>query len=229
VRTNLRTACTLVILLFLAAGLTWWLSGDSLARSRSPDANQGAMPYELLFQSEPPPTEPTATLEPTVEPFPTSEQPGATPTLTPTSTATTAFPGAVTPAGSPAPVGTLQPTSTPILSMPEPTMEISPTSAEPASVPTAPGYLPPPTLTSRDALLTDRPPLVGPALLAATSEPQPEPSPDAGTSTGAASGLAGLIDEGLVTFGYAWLCCGVFLLLGVALVLLWLARRGKHS
>lgn len=97
--------------------------------------------------------------------------------------------------------------------------------AEPMSLP--PGFLPAPTLTNPDALLplppaVGQPPLVGPAV------PPPEPSPVPTSSVSAVPSAAQLIDNAIVALSYAWLCCGVALLVLGAAVLVWLARRSAR-
>jgi hypothetical protein len=222
VRTNPRIAWTLAILVFLAAALTWWLSGDALARS--------ALPYELLFQSEIPTEIPTTEPSPTFEPSPTLEPLTLTATLTATAWATSELPETVVPEPSATLEGPVEPTATAAALVPVPAPETPLITPEQPPVPTAPGYLPPPTLTSRDVTPTGQPQVAGSAPPAAvTPAPQPEPVSGSGESPSAVPGLGRLIDEGLVTLGYAWLCCGVFVLLGAALVLFWLARRGKRS
>lgn len=97
----------------------------------------------------------------------------------------------------------------------------APMAAPPTADSKAPGFLPPPTLSapgSRPQSLLPGPaqPLVAP--------PAPRPTP---TPTGApndALTLARLIDAAIIAVSYIWLCCGVFILIGVTLGLVWLAR-----
>ena len=101
-----------------------------------------------------------------------------------------------------------------------------PTAVQPPTAAVAPsGFLPAPTLTNPDGLLpapsTAQPPLVGPAV----SPVEPTPLPDTGSG---APGVAELIDNGIVAFSYVWLCCGALFLGLLALVVVWLTRRGAR-
>ncbi len=126
------------------------------------------------------------------------------------------------------------PTDTPAAAQPSPTPTISGLSTAtpaPAAAPTTTvsdppaGFLPAPTLTNPDTLLplpsTAQPPLVGPAV--APAEPTSEPDAASGVT-----GVAELIDNGIVAFSYLWLCCGALVLGLLALVVVWLARRGSR-
>ncbi len=101
-----------------------------------------------------------------------------------------------------------------------------PTAVLPPTVAVAPsGFLPAPTLTNPDGLLpvpsVAQPPLVGPAASPAESTPLPD------TGSGV-PGAAELIDNSIVAFSYLWLCCGALLLGLLALVAVWLSRRGSR-
>jgi hypothetical protein len=135
-----------------------------------------------------------------------------------------------------------EPSSTPTVTVersPSPTaaIESSPSPTAPVYLPptpvypkpSAPGYLPPPTLVNpgpsapgRPSLLGpgDQPPLVGPAV------PLPEPTPTPAPAE--APGPAELIDSAIVALGYVWLCCGVLFLVVAALTVVWLARRSRR-
>jgi hypothetical protein len=41
--------------------------------------------------------------------------------------------------------------------------------------------------------------------------------------------LAALIDRGVLTLGYLWLCCGVLALIGAAVALFWFFRRSRRG
>jgi hypothetical protein len=116
--------------------------------------------------------------------------------------------------------------------IPRPTAAITATtSAPPLQVePAIPGYLPPPTLSvpgGRSAPLLPDPgqPLVAPRM----PTPSLQVAPIDPAQTAAAQGLAQLIDTVVVAFGYAWLCCGVIVLMGATLILVWLVRRSKRT
>ena len=105
-----------------------------------------------------------------------------------------------------------------------------PVPQEPQIQPTAPGYLPPPTLSAPGGALPPLlpgpgQPLVAPPVPTATRSPVPanETQPDNTLA------LAHLIDSGVMAVSYLWLCCGVLVLAGAALILVWLVRRGKRA
>ena len=41
--------------------------------------------------------------------------------------------------------------------------------------------------------------------------------------------MAGLIDMAIMALGYLWLCCGVVLLIGATLIIVWLMRRRQQA
>jgi len=213
VRDNPRAGFVLLLLAFLALGLSWALWGQGSARA--------VQPYDVLFQSE----IPTPTLTATFEPSLTLQPPGL-PVVTATPTTFSPAPIQPTPTSGPLPLPTtavpfFQATATPVFSTPLPAP--SPTPTGPA--PTAPGYLPPPTLTSNEP--TPSPAPNDPAL---AIEPVSTPEASSGSSgfLGVNRGrLARLIDRVVVLFSYAWLCCGALTLSGVGLLLFWLIRRSR--
>lgn len=115
------------------------------------------------------------------------------------------------------------------------TRPVSPTVA-PTQPPAAPppaqtpsGFLSPPTLSApggQPPSLLPGPgqPLVAPR--APTIAPRATPAPTAAENDALA--VARLIDSGIVLLSYVWLCCGVFVLIGATLILVWLARRGQR-
>ena len=226
----------LVCLFFLAAAVTWSLSGGAVARSETQ--------LDTLFQSQ------QAT--PTSQPDEDTATPdtAASPTSTPSATATT---GPTTPL-SPTPSATAKTTAqvrpgvtitasavlTPVpttpseLATPLATEPLEPTTAPvpsaPPSQPTAAGFLPPPTLTSPDTPTPGPSPALQPAvetpLAARTAIPQEGPPRGPGALLPV---LAGWVNSGLVAVSYAWLFCGVLFLAGLVLGLAWLARRNRRS
>jgi hypothetical protein len=126
------------------------------------------------------------------------------------------------------PAGFETPTTVPTPPLPS-ELEITPTPVGVASP--VPGFLPPPTLSlpggnpggSAPSLLPGpQPPLAAP--LAPPAERQPAP---ANSQAEDVLDVAQLIDAGVVALGYIWLCCGALALIGTALVLAWLFRRGR--
>jgi hypothetical protein len=100
-----------------------------------------------------------------------------------------------------------------------------------AESPVAPGFLPPPTLTSPGAL----PPRGFPSLLpgpqpplAAPAVPPAAAAPDTTGAVSQVPSVAQLIDNSIIVISYAWLCCGVLTLMGATLVLVWLIRRSQR-
>ncbi len=143
-------------------------------------------------------------------------------TVTPTLTITGTRQGAPTPLAS-------QPlTTSGQITLPAPSPRpaaAAPAVALPQGEDKAPGFLPPPTLSAPDGRL--QPLLPGPGQpLVAPPAPTPaqRPTPAAPTKTSEALSLARLIDTGIVALSYVWLCCGVFVLIGTTLLLVWLAR-----
>lgn len=207
VRTHLRTARNLTGLVLLAVALAWIVSAKAVANStfQSP-------PFESPVETE----TTTATNAPTVTATPS---PSGGPIRGPGETAT------------PPPTPIFQATETPIeTSTPFPT-PLPLATETPAETPTPPGYLPPPTLTSPGTPV--------PAQLSVPSlgvPPQrgrtPTPPRDAESQPGSSRiflGLARLIDQAVIALGYLWLCCGVFVLLAVGGILVWLVRRGQRT
>lgn len=204
----------LILIALLTLALTWAVSDGVSARS--------------TFQSEPVSSVPTlapATATPTQPPAASTRAATATPTpaatafntFTPVATGFTALTPAQTPSMTPRGAET----STPSPTLPEP----APILQTPAAAPSAPGFLPPPTLTNPGAFLPGRAtqsPLVGPAAQPA----QPAAATDAGV-TPEAPGPAQLIDSGIVALSYLWMCCGGIVLVVAALVVVWLARRSR--
>lgn len=198
-RSRPQTVPSLIAVTLLAVALTAAMSGGVVARS--------------TFQLSP--LEPTAT--PEVAEF-TPEPPGMPEAIEPTSEL-------------PDTDETIAPTPPPP-AMPEPvepTPELPPGDEAEPIIPTAPDYLPPPTLTDPDSLVPGRqpplrpngqPPLVGPAA------PPPEATPRPVTSD--VPSPAQLIDNSVVALSYVWLCCGALALAGAAVALVWLARRSKR-
>jgi len=45
----------------------------------------------------------------------------------------------------------------------------------------------------------------------------------------ATSSLARLIDLGVIAVSYVWLCCGIFVLIGTTVLLVWLARGKRRA
>lgn len=202
-----------------ALALTWAVSDGVFARSTfqsdpftsapPPVETATATPTQYVPPSAPPTL--TATATQVLPPTPTNTLvPGRTPTATLSATVT---PRAVD-------------TATPAPILPEPTSGFLPTVA----APTAPGFLPPPTLTNPDSLLPGRstlpqaggqPPLGGPAV-------RPAETAAADAVTPEAAGPAQLIDSGIVALSYLWLCCGFIFLVVAALTVIWLARRSRN-
>jgi hypothetical protein len=52
----------------------------------------------------------------------------------------------------------------------------------------------------------------------------PRATPTAANKANEASSLARLIDTAIIALSYVWLCCGIFVLIGTTLLLVWLAR-----
>lgn len=144
---------------------------------------------------------------------------GLSPTITATLTVTGTRQAALTP-----PAATLTrtgPTTQPAAS-PRPPAE-APLAAPPPGDGKAPGFLPPPTLSAPGSRL--QPLLPGPGQpLVAPPAPALRPTPTPTVSADDASSLARLIDTAIVALSYAWLCCGIFVLIGVTVGLVWLAR-----
>jgi hypothetical protein len=147
--------------------------------------------------------------------------PGITPTLTITGTR---------PAGLPSPTTQLvTATQTVTSAAPSPQPPTAAPPAAPAVAPPgdgkAPGFLPPPTLSAPGG--RPQPLLPGPGQpLVAPPAPTlaPRATPAAANQTGEASSLARLIDAAIIALSYVWLCCGIFVLIGTTLLLVWLAR-----
>jgi hypothetical protein len=163
---------------------------------------QSPLPTDTATLTVPVPPTPQASSVPAtlVPPPPTSDGQAPVPTLPPTSP--TNPPGAATPPAVPA--GRL--------------------------TPNAAGFLPPPTFSAPgSALATLLPgpqqPLVAPAI--PTSEPAGTATDD--PNSGGVPGVAQLIDNGVMALSYVWLCCGILVLLGATLILVWLARRSRRS
>jgi hypothetical protein len=207
VRTHLRTAKLLALLVLLAAALTWIVSGKVVATST----------FQSPFESGLPP--------PTVEPsaLPTDT---ATPALEPTSlftpaTATDTATSALTPT---APAAPDTPVPAPTLTSP-PTPEVT---SEPSASPTPAGFLPPPTLTSPGTPVLDGPSAPLPRELPVRAAPTETPTrSESQAGTDFSTTLAGLIDQGVLALGYLWLCCGVLALIGIGGALLWFIRRSR--
>lgn len=115
------------------------------------------------------------------------------------------------------------------------TRPVSPTVAPeppPPALPpvqTPPGFLPPPTLSAPGGQLPPLLPGPGQPLVAPrvpTAVPQVTPAATAAEDDALA--VARLIDSGIVLLSYVWLCCGVFVLIGATVILVWLARRGQR-
>jgi hypothetical protein len=131
----------------------------------------------------------------------------------------------------------LLPTNTPEVFIPEPVLRVdtpAPILPEapiiepllPEAAPGVPGFLPAPTLTNPDDLLSgsalsqgSRPPLSGAAAPVEEAEPTPIPAP---------AGAAQLIDSAVMLLGYAWLCCGAALLALAVVAFVWLMRRSAR-
>ncbi len=203
---------TLVVLILLAVTLAFSLPGDRVARALFDSPPPTETPTPTATPTETPESAATGTAEPTAEPTLLLTQ-----TITPEATAEEALPTPATPAPG-------DETQTPA---PE-----TPTPAEPASVaPVAPGFLPPPTLTSPDALGPGGFPSLRPNSglpLAGPAAPLPAPAPKPETALSDVPSAAQLIDNGVVALSYLWLCCGVFFLIGATLGLVWLVRRSRR-
>lgn len=203
-RTHLRTANLLALLVLVAVALTWLISGraGATAAFQSPNPFQS----ELVTPTVEPSASPTGTAYPvstTISPpAPTLE-----PTLEPTQEAT--------------PQPTLQPTP--------PTLEAT---LEPTMSPTPPGFLPPPTLTSPGtpvpAVAASRLPGELPVRVAPTGTPT-STGTSSPTQTNVTATLARLIDQGVLAVGYLWLCCGILALVGVGGALVWSFRRARRG
>lgn len=91
----------------------------------------------------------------------------------------------------------------------------------------APGFLPAPTLSAPDSQLPSL--LPGPSRpLVAPPAPTPRPTPATDNAANDPSALARLIDTIIIALSYIWLCCGIFVLIGVTLGLVWLARSKRR-
>ena len=206
-----RSIVHLLLLLVATLGLILLMRG-SIAIARS------------TFQTpiDTPVTQPTATpvLAVTDTPVP---QPTDTPVPpaadTPTPPPTDEGPDLPTPSDTPPPQG-----ETPVAT---PTSQASPTTGPTAAPPTDTPPAQPSPATAAPTLVPAQTSTQQPAA-PQSQEPEtltaPKPTPS-GTS---ATELAVLIDSLVVTFGYAWLCCGVLFVLFIPVVLLWLNRRGKR-
>jgi hypothetical protein len=152
---------------------------------------------------------------------PIFQSPVGTPTITPTLAITGTRPAGLPPPAT-QPVTNTRP-MTPSVPSPQPP-PVAPAVAPPGDG-KAPGFLPPPTLSAPGG----RPPslLPGPGQpLVAPPAPTlaPRATPAAANKTGEASSLARLIDAAIIALSYVWLCCGIFVLIGTTLLLVWLAR-----
>lgn len=159
------------------------------------------------FQVSPPDARSPLSPIPTTSPStPVATLPPVIATLTPTeviqSATATALP--TIPLEPPPPA---QPALTPVAPIPT------------AASPTVPGFLPAPTLTNPDELRNNPPAVYRPN--AAAPEPTTEPAPTPIT-------VGGLVREGIVALSYLWLCVGAILLVGMAIAIVWLARRAAR-
>ncbi len=133
--------------------------------------------------------------------------------LLPTDTPDTFMPAPLPPEETPVPILPEAP-----VSEPEPVL--------PETAPGVPGFLPAPTLTNPDDLLSGgalsqggQPPLSGAAAPVDEAEPTPIPEP---------AGAAQMIDSAVMLFGYAWLCCGAALLALAVVAFVWIMRRSAR-
>ena len=157
---------------------------------------------------------------------PIFQSPVGTPTITPTLAITGTRPAGLPPPAT-QPVTATRPV-TPSVPSPQP-----PTAAPPAAPPPgdgkAPGFLPPPTLSAPGS--QPQPLLPGPGQpLVAPPAPTVAPATPAATNkANEASSLARLIDAAIIALSYVWLCCGIFVLIGTTLGLVWLARGKRRA
>lgn len=157
---------------------------------------------------------------------PIFQSPVGTPTITPTLTITGTRPAGLPPPAT-QPVTATRP-MTPSVPSPQPPTAAppaAPTVAPPPGDGKAPGFLPPPTLSAPGG--RPQPLLPGPGQpLVAPPAPTlaPRATPAAANKTSEASSLARLIDTAIIALSYIWLCCGIFVLIGTTLLLVWLAR-----
>ncbi len=133
--------------------------------------------------------------------------------LLPTDTPEAFIPAPLPPEETPAPILPEAPVSEPESTLPE-------------TAPEVPGFLPAPTLTNPDDLLSggaltqgSQPPLSGAAAPVDEAEPTPSPEP---------AGAAQLIDSAVMLLGYAWLCCGAALLALAVVAFVWIMRRSAR-
>jgi len=131
--------------------------------------------------------------------------------LLPTDTPEVFIPAPLPPEETPAPILPEAPVSEP---------------EQPPPAPEVPGFLPAPTLTNPDDLLSGGalsqggpPPLSGAAAPVDEAEPTPGPEP---------AGAAQLIDSAVMLLGYAWLCCGAALLALAVVAFVWIMRRSAR-